>query len=164
VIRALLLILLVAACGSPKPPPAAPFESFAPGGDDVAEALAPAVGDWAVATGRDLRLADQGLPVLFVDQAFDDAGDPICAGTHISYLGEAFARVSLIEITWPPTSLCGSIEYTIRHEVGHAIARLPKSAPHAARGLMGPSAQGKDRDYSIDADALDWACSAQPCE
>lgn len=177
IIKAAVVVLLLSsnvACGPLREPAEDPaWESFealdAEGETIVSDLLIPAVSDWAVATGRDIRVeAGGGVPVLFVEQSRDDKGNPTCGVTHITYYSDdgSFRSVTKILVSYPIPPFCGALEYTIRHELGHAIrhADRDREGEHTPRGLMSATARSKHADYGIDADALDYVCEIHPCD
>ena len=137
---------------------------------DIEALTAVATQRWGRATGLDLRVAKDGIPVKFVDQVFsmkskdelelDKDGNPIelCGATyHETPKDKTGFRILRIDIAENPTVPCPTHIEVLLHELGHS---LRPGAEHPYRGLMSEYDPAKG---NIDEFAVEWVCEGAPC-
>lgn len=127
-------------------------------------------GRWSKASGQDLFLADDGIPVVFTEHitSTNPDGSPlmrdgvlveVCANTTVMspHSGLGPKMVQRIDVDPTPPEGCPSIEATVIHEFVHALNPF---ADHATHGVF---AEYSDGSTAIDMDALLKLCDRFDC-
>ncbi len=179
----LLSLSLALGCGGERSPPSlsadAPGPSLTEGAvpecrvafspDEALRHVAEmAAARWSLATGCDVVVADDGVPMkgwqpaLFVE--YTDDGRALLAsinhgGTMRSICGLSSWNDDEPGVRFIDVSMGCDVEYAVTHEMGHALAGVKG---HAASGVL---AEGDDPDRSplIDEASLGGVCHTLPC-
>jgi hypothetical protein len=167
--RAIVAIgaLLAVGCGAPDPSALFPFGrtmTFSPEPGAEGEASIEAetramIQRWNTATDAVMKTGAGGVPVRFVDQAYDADGVAVCGATE--RVIDADTKVTLgivsIEITRVKSDGCMHPADVLVHEGAHAFA---PGAPHARSGVYRAGAD----DPEINADTLESVCTVFDCK
>lgn len=162
-----MLALLLCACGQQASntvgEAAGPIEAprceevFTPAAD-IAELVESAAEQWSEATGCDVRVGDNGIPVSFVDRIVDAHGNPQCGETHrLRDDSGAIIGVDFIHISTSLADRCHLTARDVLHEMGHGLA---PHRGHAAEGLM--AAAWNATDY-VDDVSRAFVCAELSC-
>jgi hypothetical protein len=162
-----ILALLLCACGQQASNPigqaTVPIETpscavaFAPTGG-IAELVESAAEQWSEATGCDVHIADDGIPVSYVTRILDARGNPQCGETHrLRDETGSVIGVDFIHISTNIADRCHLPERDVLHEMGHGLA---PHRGHAADGLM--AATWNAIDY-VDEIARAFVCAELAC-
>lgn len=169
---ALGLMLALHACASPvgidtqlldaetliSDAPRACTMAFAPNPALAAETAA-AAARWSAATGCDIRIADEGIPIIAVPQLYievDGAMRAACGA--ISWVSPTEASEIQVSVASdiPDCTLAG---YSVLHEMGHAVAHSPQ---HSESGIMAQYVADDGRAVIDDA-SLALVCGELAC-
>lgn len=127
---------------------------------DLTEA---AVSRWAAATGLNITVGPNGIPVDLVEHIFDPAtGDEKCGATsyHRDANGVADA-VNYVQISTSAANRCLLPQQSLLHEMAHSLAPKAPNNGHTEAGLM--RSRQDPAAKSIDAAALEVVCNELPC-
>lgn len=152
--KLLLLTVFFGCAAAADPAPALPVTFWT---DEVTARpmLAHAVARMAEATGRDISMAEGGIPVIFKPEARDPlTGEGLCGVT----VARGNGQVLYLEISNGGDRRCMVTEATLLHEMIHALA---PGLPHTDQGtLFGPKA---DKTAWIDEESLGRLCESFEC-
>jgi len=130
--------------------------TFAPGPGLETE-LTSALERWSTATGFELSIDPDGIPVGFADHTmvWPDTGTEACAITAAAIHGDDL-WTRAVELSDPMPSGCPDVETQLLHELAHALA---PHAKHGSRGLFSRNVDGS----TIDEAALMAVCAEAEC-
>lgn len=117
---------------------------------------------WAAATGLDLSIGEDGIPIRFVSDVWEENPDnpgefwPLCGRTLFTWGPNGQTQVDAIEIDSSPPDGCIPIEQILLHELGHALAG---NTLHTTRGVMKLTAS----ENGLDDEAISLICNYAPC-
>lgn len=143
-------------------------ETFAPS-EELYDLVQEVTGEWATALGRDIRIAEDGIPVELLDTVLFEHPETkelteVCGLTSIVYEEVppyGFVQAYRVQISTNEVK-CATRKQTVMHELGHTLARRPQRvAQHTTDGLM---ARNSNFDEAIDADDLEFVCEYSPCD
>jgi hypothetical protein len=113
-----------------------------------------AVMRWRAATGLDLRISDDGIPIQAMDRVLtEDAEYPEVCGWARLWEGT-------IWIAMNPEVHCADLSVVVTHEIGHAIFG---DGRHSSGGVMSVGNVDPTTRHLIDETSLELACSEAPC-
>ncbi len=168
---ALIIAMVLSGCVvNPHPVEETCDEVFSPSAELEAY-VARAAEEWHDAIGRNICVRPGGVPVVKVDfvrnannEVIFQDGNVLCAGTLQEFNRDgSFSKnrdIQVGQMAYNDTK-CLDLYRTIKHEIGHALARPDyKDNAHTVRGLM---ASFPNADIAIDADALELICKRSYC-
>lgn len=163
--RELLVALALCACTAPDEPAAEAERVVLPAADwrgcarvftpepGIAALTREAVAQWREATGCDLRVAEGGIPVRYVERVLNDEGEPQCGVTRRLRVDGVIVGAREVEISASIPDRCHDVARNLLHELGHALA---PGRGHTSDGLMAPVPN--DTDY-VDGIAAAFVCA-----
>jgi hypothetical protein len=155
-IRFLLILAFLAACGAPADEIPEPSMVFAPepGLLDVATDWA---ATWSAATGRTISIGEGGIPMRAVDDLSGPCGH---SDLRFSKTSGRFLRTAEVLIDMTPPAGCVGWGYTVGHEMAHAFSGVDHTSDPESLMALSPK---RGMEHTADASAVTLVCSAIDC-
>lgn len=119
---------------------------------ELLEATQRAAERWSAATGCDVRVDADGIPLVVLDEVIDNAGKPTRGRTTTVWV-DGVLRTDRIEYRRDSLDQVGRI---VPHEMGHAIGGYG----HSGAGIMRERPKATD---VIDSSSLELVCATLDC-
>jgi hypothetical protein len=113
-----------------------------------------AVERWRAATGLDLRISDDGIPIEAIDRVLTQNAD------YPEVCGWARLWEKRIWIAVAPEVSCAEPSVVVTHEIGHAIFG---DGRHSSGGVMSAGKVDPTTRHLIEETTLELVCSSAPC-